>query len=260
MPSGRRSGWGFSAAVERHLRRSITILDTGSMRRRYRVDLAGHMAECDANYARLLKLAPDTRRSGAERRFVLPRPQGGYMSVRIAVIEVQRYTSTLRIQFHVPDPEAGARPLERQEAAAAVAGARAGAAREARGGARRRARELAEVLRAAAAEWPAGQPEPAPEGAARALLAPPPMVVRLYHDARSAEILDLEGRGQLDGRYAYPNRNMHQPDEKAQQNRFLAEFLGISLELGVAVPTLRRGAPAGSRDTPWRRDRSTAGR
>jgi uncharacterized protein YqiB (DUF1249 family) len=231
------------------------------MRRRYRVDLAGHMAECDANYARLLKLAPDTSRHGAERRFVLPRPQGGYMTVRLAVIEVQRYTSTLRIEFHVPQTTGAADRDDSRDAATAVAGARAEQAREASNGARNRARELAEVLRAAAAEWPADASESAADGTARDLLAPPPMVVRLYHDARSAEILDLEGRGQLDGLYAYPNRNMHQPDEKAQQNRFLAEFLGISLELGVAVPTLRRGTPAGSVDAPWKRYRSSpAGR
>ena len=49
--------------------------------------------------------------------------------------------------------------------------------------------------------------------------------VRLYHDARLAEVTEARPFRRVNARYAYPNRNMHQRDEKAQWNRFLAEWL-----------------------------------
>ena len=59
--------------------------------------------------------------------------------------------------------------------------------------------------------------------------------VRLYHDARSAEVIEFQGRRRFESAYAYPNREMRQPDEKAQVNRFLAEFLNVCLQHGVAA-------------------------
>lgn len=57
------------------------------------------------------------------------------------------------------------------------------------------------------------------------------LVVRLYHDAKLAEVIG-ERRRQLSGRYQYPNKQMHQPDEKLQLNAFLAEWLSHCLEHG----------------------------
>ena len=70
----------------------------------------------------------------------------------------------------------------------------------------------------------------------------PRMRVRLYHDARSAEVVEFQGVRQFRPRYDYPNARMHQPDEKAQVNRFLSEFLAVCLAEGTARSVL---APAG---------------
>ena len=60
------------------------------------------------------------------------------------------------------------------------------------------------------------------------------MKVRLYHDARSAEVVEFQGKRWFESAYDYPNREMRQPDEKAQVNRFLSEFLNACLRHGVA--------------------------
>ena len=58
--------------------------------------------------------------------------------------------------------------------------------------------------------------------------------VRIYHDARTAEVIEFQGQRRFDAVYEYPNPQMRQPDEKAQVNRFLSEFLGACLRHGVA--------------------------
>ncbi len=62
------------------------------------------------------------------------------------------------------------------------------------------------------------------------------MTVRLYHDARSAEVVEYQGRKHfLRATYDYPNADMRQPDEKAQINRLLGEYLALCLSHGVAT-------------------------
>ena len=58
------------------------------------------------------------------------------------------------------------------------------------------------------------------------------MQVRMYHDARMAEVTGFQRRWVRDGRYPYPNPNMLQPDEKTQLNRFLADWLEHCLQFG----------------------------
>lgn len=60
----------------------------------------------------------------------------------------------------------------------------------------------------------------------------PTLTVRLYHDAQMAEVLSFRLNRHLDGTYDYPNANMYQPDEKAQQNAFLGEWLEFCLRTG----------------------------
>ena len=56
--------------------------------------------------------------------------------------------------------------------------------------------------------------------------------LRAYHDARMLEVGSFQSHRQIQGRYVYPNRGMYQQDEKAQQNRFLAEWLAHCLANG----------------------------
>jgi uncharacterized protein len=60
----------------------------------------------------------------------------------------------------------------------------------------------------------------------------PTLTVRLYHDAQMAEVLSFQVNRQWSGTYDYPNAHMYQPDEKAQQNAFLGEWLEFCLRTG----------------------------
>lgn len=69
---------------------------------------------------------------------------------------------------------------------------------------------------------------------------PPSMEVRMYHDARMAEVIAAYNRRRFQGVYPYPNAQMLQPDEKFQLNSFLGEWLGYCQRHGQsAQPVLR---------------------
>lgn len=61
-------------------------------------------------------------------------------------------------------------------------------------------------------------------------LAMPKLTLRMYHDAKLAEVLAWEGHKRLRPRYEYPNQAMYQSDEKFQLNRFLGEWLSLCLK------------------------------
>ncbi|AOS95905.1 putative dehydrogenase [Microbulbifer aggregans] len=74
-------------------------------------------------------------------------------------------------------------------------------------------------------------------------LAPPTLTVRLYHDARMAEVVAVDGRGPLPEPAAAAqdqerkghngkNARMGGADERQQANRFLGEWLGHCLANG----------------------------
>ncbi len=60
----------------------------------------------------------------------------------------------------------------------------------------------------------------------------PRLTVRMYHDAKLAEVLAWEGHKRLRPRYEYPNRAMYHADEKLQINQFLGELLTLALREG----------------------------
>ena len=64
------------------------------------------------------------------------------------------------------------------------------------------------------------------------------MEVRAYHDARMVEVSAFQSHRRVQARYQYPNDRMYQQDEKSQQNRFLADWLGHCLQHGRAALTL----------------------
>ncbi len=66
----------------------------------------------------------------------------------------------------------------------------------------------------------------------------PQMQIRLYHDARAAEVISSQGVRHVKPRYDYPNKQMHQPDEKLQTNQFLKEWLQMCLEFGQVQVSL----------------------
>lgn len=60
----------------------------------------------------------------------------------------------------------------------------------------------------------------------------PRMVIRMYHDAQMAEVISSQDIKQVKPRYDYPNKQMHQQDEKQQINQFLHEWLRLCLAHG----------------------------
>ena len=59
--------------------------------------------------------------------------------------------------------------------------------------------------------------------------------LRLYHDARMAEVVHCKTSRRFEARYRYPNPEMLQRDEKFQQNRFAAELMEFCLNNGRSV-------------------------
>ncbi|EOD80306.1 putative cytoplasmic protein [Grimontia indica] len=61
----------------------------------------------------------------------------------------------------------------------------------------------------------------------------PRLTVRMYHDARVAEVCTTQQISRIQPRYDYPNPRMHQKDEKHQVNAFLADWLAHCLRNGI---------------------------
>lgn len=135
---------------------------------RYRVDLAGLQATCEANYARLMRLLPGMRERPALRRLALSAGDATLAVLALKVTDAGPYTSTV------------------------------------------------EVREEPGLSW----------------LPAPCLEVRVYHDARMAEVTGAEHCRRLQPRYVYPNAAMHQPDEKSQLNLFLGEWLAHYLSCG----------------------------
>nr|WP_241194864.1 DUF1249 domain-containing protein [Pseudomonas fulva] len=156
-------------------RRSSRYVEVNLLRERYRVDLAGLQAACEANYARLIRLLPDMRTTQSSRSIGMT--QGDQM-LGVLVLDVVLacpYTTTLRIRQEHSLP------------------------------------------------W----------------LPVPVMEVQVYHDARMAEVVSAEHARRLRSIYPYPNAAMHQPDEKAQLNLFLGEWLSHCLACGHELVSAR---------------------
>lgn len=147
-------------------------------RRRYNIDLGAHIAECEANYARLMRLLPDL--PDTDRRTFRVRLGESEPRVRFEVAQRCPYTTVVHV---VQD-------------AHAASGATRGS------------------------EVPG--------------LAETRLAIRVYHDAKAAEVIEYQNERGFHAVYEYPNARMRHPDEKAQVNRFLGEFLGVCLEHGVS--------------------------
>jgi hypothetical protein len=68
----------------------------------------------------------------------------------------------------------------------------------------------------------------------------PHFEVRLYHDARLAEVIACKHIRRFQAVYDYPNIEMLQPDEKRQINLLLRDWLRLCRQQGLAGETLWR--------------------
>ena len=149
---------------------------------RYKVDLKRYMADCDANYVRLMKLFPEMG-EGQERKIGLH--HGEDCVLCLSVLEQTPYTTLVQLGQEMDDQEIESQKCENNSSDT----------------------------------W----------------LRLPVLRLRLYHDARVAEVVLCEGDRRAYPRYEYPNKRMYHQDEKAQWNQFLAEWLSHCLEHGYDI-------------------------
>lgn len=151
--------------------------------KRYSIDLNSHMAECEANYARLMRL--------------MPMLAEGDRSVFAMVLGESEPRVVLRVI------------------------------------ARHKYTTVIELSQENAGESPANVPETR-------------IAIRVYHDAKAAEVIAFQDQRGFQAVYGYPNHQMRHPDEKVQVNRFLGEFLRMCIAHGISVgepdPTDELGA------------------
>lgn len=62
---------------------------------------------------------------------------------------------------------------------------------------------------------------------------PPVMLVRLYHDACTAEVVSYQNQRRIHVVYETTEAPRYHPDEKEQVNLFLAEWLSLCLDAGL---------------------------
>jgi hypothetical protein len=67
----------------------------------------------------------------------------------------------------------------------------------------------------------------------------PTLNVRLYHDAKLAEVVSFDRARGIKPSNPYPNKKMLQRDEKAQWNLFLEEWLIVCIQYGYVVEPVK---------------------
>jgi uncharacterized protein len=66
-----------------------------------------------------------------------------------------------------------------------------------------------------------------------ALYKAPEMIIRVYHDAKTAEVMSYQNQKYFKAVYPVPNKLMYQRDEKEQLNLFLADWLNLCINEGL---------------------------
>lgn len=146
------------------------------MKEKYSTDLASQMAECEANYARIMQLLPDMQTIDC-REFGVEMPGNSPARLSFTVTERCKYTTMLDIEQKVSYISTLSGSLD----------------------------DIASFS------------------------------LRIYHDARMAEVVACNRHRPIRPRYDYPNDKMYHRDEKAQLNQFLGEWLSHCLKFGHAL-------------------------
>ena len=166
--------------------------------RAYTIDLSEQMAVCDANYIRLLKLLGNTR-SLNRRVFALP----GLTKEQGAKTGKAQITVSLEV-------------LEEFKYTSTICIKQEGLSRDISG---INGVEKIRALDVAPAHYNS-----------------PVMIIRVYHDAKTAEVTSFQNHTFFKTVYSVPNPHMYQRDEKEQLNLFLAEWLNLCINEGLSNP------------------------
>ena len=175
----------------------------------YTVDLIKQMAECDANYIRLLKLVPQLK---------------AYLDRSFYEIALEESNERSKIDS-LPEPEKLLEGLSTQFSIADLEGSNDKVVVEIK---------ILEAFKYTTTLEITQRPE------LQEWMTNPSMLVRAYHDANTAEVISYQGHKNLLPRYNQPNSKMYYPDEKMQVNQFLGEWLAHCINVGrcTKVPDL----------------------
>ena len=172
---------------------------------RYSIDLIKQMAECDANFIRLLKLLPYLQayrdRSFLEHALRQASLEELNDGMCISDSEPEKALEGLSSKFVIAD-------LENTSDQVTVE------------------MKLVEAFKYTTTLEITQQPE------LKQWMTNPSMLVRVYHDACTAEVVSYQGHRNLKPRYSRPNPQMYHADEKMQVNAFLGEWLTLCLKVG----------------------------
>jgi len=167
----------------------------------YTVDLIKQMAECDANYIRLLKLVPQLK-AYLDRSFLeLDLSESDATPQSISESEPEKSLEGLRVKFSIADLEGTSEKVVVEI-------------------------KILEAFKYTTTLEITQRPE------LKDWMTNPSMLVRAYHDANTAEVISYQGHKNLLPRYTKPNPKMYYPDEKMQVNQFLGEWLTHCIKVG----------------------------
>ena len=172
----------------------------------YSVDLIRQMVECDTNYIRLLKLVPQLR-AYRDRSFIKQAVLDSVISIHegaklaISDKEPEKLLEGLTSEFCIAD-------FYNSNGMVTVK------------------IKILEAFKYTTTIEITQQPE------LKKWITNPSMLVRVYHDASTAEVVSYQGHRNLKPRYSQPNSKMYHADEKMQVNKFLGECLTLCLKDG----------------------------
>ncbi|MFK7864691.1 MAG: DUF1249 domain-containing protein [Pseudohongiellaceae bacterium] len=170
----------------------------------YTIDLIKQMAECDANYIRLLKLMPQLE-AYLDRSFANYFPKNSDAKViQQELVDPEKVLEGLSREFAIADIEPGDEKVVVQI-------------------------RILEAFKYTTTLEITQKPQ------LKKWMTNPSMLVRVYHDANTAEVVSYQGHRHLQARYTQPNPKMYYPDEKMQVNAFLGEWLTHCLEVGRSI-------------------------
>lgn len=177
----------------------------------YSIDLIRQMAECDANYIRLLKLVPQLQ-AHRERSFAEYALLENSVHDQAAIQQIlnsaepEKLLEGLSVEFCISDQD-----VEGEKVTVEII------IKEAF----KYTTTLKITQKPVFKQW----------------MTNPSMLVRVYHDASTAEVVSYQGHRNLKPRYTSPNPKMYHCDEKTQVNIFLGEWLSHSLKVGRSIKT-----------------------
>lgn len=174
----------------------------------YSIDLIKQMAECDANYIRLLKLVPQLQayRTKSFSDYVRLNCENLASNLSNHSEEPEKVLEGLITEFCIADIE-----NSNQKVTVEI--------------------KIVEAFKYTTTLEIVQRPQ------FKKWMTNPSMLVRVYHDASTAEVVSYQGHRNLKPRYSQPNPKMYHSDEKMQVNSFLGDWLTHCLKVGRSIKT-----------------------